>query len=135
MFVVKVILVICLCNVIKGNRLLEVKNQDENLANFVKSLIIDLDSQQSETHDVALLKLGKYRSTKRKVDEMFESVVYAIPKENLVITPKLSEVSRNRDMKKAAVIIIVSDVVDPVSKMFLKRQPTKIMKHKIDSFK
>jgi hypothetical protein len=46
---------------------------------------------------------------------MASLVIRAIPKENPLMTPKVYEESRLKDMRKAAVIVIISDVYEGVS--------------------
>jgi hypothetical protein len=111
----KIFVVICCFSFIDGKRLIEIKNHHENVLNFVKNLMTDLNSQNSAKTDVVLLRLGVYKNTKRTVDDIYESLIDALPKENALMTPQLNKIQIGRDMKKAGVIVIVSDVYDAVS--------------------
>lgn len=108
----KVIFVICIFRYTIGNLLLEVNRSDKAIL-VVKNILVELNSQTSATHDVALLQL--YVNEKQRVEDICRSLATAVPKENLVTTPNLLDKSKNRDMRRAAVIIMVSDVHDFVS--------------------
>jgi hypothetical protein len=56
-----------------------------------------------------------YKESKKRVDDIYESVIRDIPKENPLMTPKVYEESRLKDIRKAAVIVIISDMYEGVS--------------------
>lgn len=116
MFLVKLFSVISLINVTSGSDLFHGDDPTEKISSFVEILMNDLKNRNSMTHDVALLKLGLYKDSQQQVDDIYASVVSRLSKTNPVITPDLSKISKTRDMKKAAMTIIVSDVYDAVRK-------------------
>lgn len=112
MLLIKIISVILICKFAQGNSLLEVTDKNQ-VNSFVKKVIGGLNSRETATYDVALLHF--YDKEKQKVEDIVVDLLMAIPKENIVITPKLTEKVTTRDARNAAVIIIVSDVTDQVS--------------------
>jgi hydroxymethylpyrimidine/phosphomethylpyrimidine kinase len=108
----KVFLLVLVCDVIIAHQLLEVKTGNDEVSSFVTSILEDLNYCETGTHDVALLRIGLNSKRKNIADNTYETFIRSIPKENLVITPNLKE---NRKMKKASVIIIVSEAFNQVS--------------------
>lgn len=115
MLILKIVLVVLVnCCLIRGHLVID-SNGFEKASNFVRDVITKLNSEDSSTRDVILFRLGLYKSSKRTVDDIYESLIDAVPKENIVVTPRLDEVSDIKNIRKTAVIIIVSDVYDFVS--------------------
>jgi hypothetical protein len=115
MFLVKVIFVILCCGIINCNFLLPPNEQHTKIALFVKNLISDLNSKNYGSHDVALLKLGLYKDSKSKVNDIYEELVKSIDIENVQVTSELEKMSKNRYERKPRTIIIVSDAFNTVS--------------------
>jgi hypothetical protein len=113
----EIILVALLSDFVMSNQLMEVKSCSGNdeFSFLVKNIIEDLNFRDSSTNDVVLLRLRLNKRMKEKINEIFESLISAIPKENVVTAPRLTRISKNNEMREAAVIIIVSDVYDTVS--------------------
>jgi hypothetical protein len=55
--------------------LLLIGNQNEKLQGFVKNLLIDINTRSSTANDAAVLKLGLYKESKKRVDDIYESVI------------------------------------------------------------
>lgn len=115
MFLVKIFSVVLICGLVQcqleGNH----ETNHEKASSYVRKVLEDFNRKSSATHDVVLLRLSVYKRLERQVDEIYESMIHAIPKENPVMMPRLSDMSKTKDTRKAAVIIIVSDVDDTVS--------------------
>jgi hypothetical protein len=47
---------------------------NEKFVSFVENLVEDFNHKTSITHDVALLKLGDYKDSKRKMQDVYESL-------------------------------------------------------------
>lgn len=113
-----------------GHRSLEVQEETNNMSYLVQNLIQTMNLKDPVTHDVVLLNLGLYKSSKQDVHQAF---IKAVPNENFVTSPKVREVSRNYSIRKAAVIVIVSDVFNVVSSchrtIILKASYMRIMSH------
>jgi hypothetical protein len=115
---VTIVLVICFPIIVtlsSGHRLFESQNSKDNFAPFVKNLMEKLNTKNSETHDVVILPLGLYKSSIEKAHDVYEELIRVIPDGNVVTTPKIQEVLNKNNIRKAAVIIIVSDVHNGVS--------------------
>ena len=93
------------------------KNQYEEVSNLVRKLIVEMNFKDSTTRDVVFLKFMVNEKSQQKLDDIIESVIKLVPKNNIVTTPKLREVTRNERTRKAAMIIIVSDSSDGVSRL------------------
>lgn len=107
-----VIFVLCVGSV----RLIEIIGQgnDEVFA-FVRSLISDNNRKSRSTNDVAVVKFNLNRKSKQNVEDMFDKVLKAIPKQNPVFYPtKFITGKRIPDLE---FFIIVSDAGDDVSKV------------------
>lgn len=120
MFLVRICWVVLLSSIIQGFQLLEVDRKDEKVSSLVKSILEDLNSRESDTHDVALLRLEFDEAAKHRVNDVSEALIKAFPNKNLVITPSLGEQLENCDIREATVVIIVSDINDGVSKIIFK---------------
>lgn len=91
----------------------------EKTTDFVVNLLEDLNSMEHED-DVALLRFSLYKVSKNKVMDSFDSIISRLMKENVVLTPKLHEMHLSSKIKTAKIVIIISDVTDPVSFILLK---------------
>jgi hypothetical protein len=94
---------------------------NEKFASFVENLVEDFNQKTSITHDVALLKLGDYKDSKRKVQDVYESILASLSGRQSIITPDRAKASNNRDMRKAEITVIVSDVYNSVCCCSLKQ--------------
>lgn len=117
MLLVKIFGFILICGVVRG-RLKEVETNHEKASNYVRKVLEDLNLQNSATHDVVLLRISAKKFMKKKADEIYAAMHKAIPKENPVMTPHLVKKAKTKNIRKAAVVIIVSDVYDAVSYFF-----------------
>jgi calcineurin-like phosphoesterase family protein len=94
---------------------------NEKFASFVENLVEDFNQKTSITHDVALLKMGDYKDSKRKVQDVYESILTRLSDRQSIITPNRAKTSNNRDMRKAEISVIVSDVYNSVRCCSLKQ--------------
>jgi hypothetical protein len=86
----------------------------DHCSSFVESLVDDFNEKNSLTHDVVLLKLPVYKDSKRKVDDIYDLILRKLSGKNTVLTPDWRKLTRNREMRKAEITIIVSDAFNPV---------------------
>lgn len=110
----KVIVIVLVLGTINGFLLVEEDKSIEKFSTFVENLVDDFNKKNSMTHDVALLKLGLYKETKQKVDDVYDAIIRKVSGKNSVMLPNLAETSKNRDMRKAEITVIVSDVFNSV---------------------
>jgi hypothetical protein len=89
-------------------------NFNSNLAKFLRNHIEDLNLQDSTTRDVIVLRLGMFSNSSVLVDGMFESIVEAVPEKNPLMVSSLKVSYADERIRKAAVIVIASDVFDTV---------------------
>lgn len=121
MKLLKLILLIFCFDFTKSANIFEAKNSQQIVSRFVENLLVDLSSQELPS-DVVLLRFGFYNKSKQIVDDIFESIVCSIPRDNVVVTPSSQEVVEGKMLKKPVMIVIVSDVVDTVSGLFVSEK-------------
>lgn len=115
MILFKVGLLFAICGAINGYSLMKVEDGNKKLRSFVESIIVDLNARNSiTTGDVAMLRLGVNEKSKREVEDLYETVVRMICKENPLIVPNINEIS-SKGIKRAALIIMVTDGTSVVS--------------------
>lgn len=112
---VKLLVLTLICGVTAQNNSQFNENCSEKISFFIRDVMIKLNSKDSSTRDVVLLKLVMLESSKKIVDDIHNNLLQSIPKENPIITPKSTETIGARNIRKNVVIIIVSDVSDSVS--------------------
>lgn len=106
----KVSFVVLFLSCINGSKDLEVKRREDKLESFLKDLMKSINSHDSATSDVILLKIVISEKWKKKADDMFESVVRGLATGEYVISTLNAKKVSGRSSKKGAVIVIVSDV-------------------------
>jgi hypothetical protein len=91
-------------------------DQNIQIAEFVANLIKDLNSQSSDTRDVVVLRFGMFSNNSAAVDDVFDLIIKAVPEENPLVVPAFNVVYKDINMREAAVVIIVSDALNAVSR-------------------
>ena len=117
MLSVKIFLIFWLCKFAQGRLLSPQKNgNNEQISSLVKSLVVEINSKDSSTRDVAVLKFPVDENSRLRLDDIARSIIEALPMENIVTKPKMSDVTGNERMRmrKATVIIIISDATNGV---------------------
>jgi hypothetical protein len=95
---------------------LHAQDQNMQIADFVGKRIKDLKSQSSETRDVVVLRFGMFSNNSAAVDDVFDLIIKAVPEENPLVVPAFNVVYKDINMREAAVVIIVSDALNAVSR-------------------
>lgn len=95
---------------LKGNLLLPKSDKYQKTKSFVFHLLQDLNTKTSKS-DVVLLPFGFYKDSKAEVDDIFESIASKLSENNVVIIPTVQALYKNQGIKKADVILIISDPV------------------------
>lgn len=109
MCLLRAFLVIYLFSVVRGHFDVTNSNHDEEIALLTRRLVEEMNSKDLETHDVVLLTILENEKSRRRLDDLMRSMIEALPKENVVTTPKLNKVIRNERTRKAKLVIIMSD--------------------------
>lgn len=94
---------------------MEVQSENEKISLLLNGLLKNLNYRDSKNHDVILLQFGSHQAAENEVKDAFDAISKAIPKENVLITLRKDKNVKFRKIKKAAVIIVVSDYFDSVS--------------------
>ena len=89
------------------NLMLQVRPYRPELEKFIKSMMAEINSRDSEIHDVAIV--SQLQHAKKWVPSVLESTIRSIPSENPLTVTNFSYIWRKRYAKKANVIIIISD--------------------------
>lgn len=134
MFFGKIFLAVILINAVSCNKLLMVNedNDYENVVSFVKKVIEGLKENETEFNDVVLLRFSGFKKMKYKVNDISNAIVNAIQGNNLITIPKLGEKAVNKRMKKAKVMVIVTDLYDAVSEVYSLFIRIRIFFHKFE---
>lgn len=90
-----------------------------NVNPFLKTVLNNLKVLQSRAPEVVILKLGLYKNSMERIEELANSVARKISVNNVVLMPDISKILRGQNVKKADVIIIVTDVYNDVSNLSL----------------
>ena len=118
MLVVKLFAIIFFTELVCGFVSIPQNHQDEEISAIVRRLIEEFNSKEPQTSDVVLLKSLVDEKHRQRLEDISQSVVKAIPEENIVTTPQVNKVIRNERTRKATWIIIISDSKDVVSQKF-----------------
>jgi hypothetical protein len=95
--------------------LVQNKYWNPKLENLIARVMNELNARDSSTHDVALLHNVFMSYNKPFVDDICDFVLRSLPMENLVTRPQMGNRIRNKHLRTADVIIMVTDENDPVS--------------------
>lgn len=91
------------------------QNVNEAISKYVRNLILDLALRDSEIHDIAVHRFSKFKQAKRFVEETFEDICRAIPKNVVVNLSPTNVTIESRGLRLASLTILITDASDIVS--------------------
>jgi hypothetical protein len=116
MIVVQLIVVFLAISEVTSSRLLvQYKYWNPKLENLISRVMNELNARDSSTHDVALLHNVFMSYNRPFINDICDFVLRSMPKENLVTRSQMNKRMKNRRLRKADVIIMVTDENDTVS--------------------
>lgn len=95
------------------------RSDNEAISTYVRNLIFDLAQKDSRTHDIAIFRLNQFKHTKQQIDDMFEDLCKAVPKNVIVSYPPLSRTITKRNLRPTSYTILVTDISNTVRKMII----------------
>ena len=117
----KIFLVVFLCGFeVQGKLFVSKNTKNEDVSLLVTKLAVEMNSKDSSTRDVVILKFPVTATARHDVDDIVHSIVESLPRENIVTIPELNQVTNNERTRNAALIIIVSDASNGVSPCYHK---------------
>jgi hypothetical protein len=110
-----IVLFLLVSKVTATQSLVQYKYQNPKLENLISRILTELNARDSSTHDVALLHQLISPYYKDFINDICLFVLRSVPKENVVIKSNMRNVLKNKNLRKADVIIMVTDDSDSVS--------------------
>jgi hypothetical protein len=116
MLVVKIFMfLVAISEVNAAQSLVQYKYQNPKLESLIARIVTELNARDSSTHDVALLHQLISPYYKDFINDICLFVLRSVPKENVVIKSNMRNVLIDKNLRKADVIIMVTDDSEPVS--------------------
>ena len=107
---------ILFCSGVSGKFLKAQDSHGRNkISDFVQKLMIEINRHDTATKDVVLLAYADNYRYRNDLIDTAELIVKVLPKENIVTFPNIDVAAKNERMRKAAVIIIISDATSGVN--------------------
>lgn len=121
MKVLKIVILVCLFSFISSHMLMSFEDRYGKISSYIRDIMDQINSQSHATNDVVILRLIQFRRMKRTIDDIYDAIITKIPKENVITTPAFNQIVENKQMRKASVIIIISDSYNTVRIGFIDR--------------
>jgi uncharacterized protein (UPF0335 family) len=92
----------------------EIENEKHEIVEFVSEVTDDLNEKSNDTKDVIMVKLVARRHH-YKIDYLFEQISQRVSETNPVLKLQTPKVEKNKALRRASIVIIVTDANHPVS--------------------
>jgi hypothetical protein len=110
-----IVLFLAISEVTATQSLVQYNYQNPKLESLIARVMTELNARDSSTHDVALLHQLISPYYNHFINDICLFVLRSVPKENVVIKSSMRNVLKNKNLRKADVIITVTDDSDSVS--------------------
>jgi hypothetical protein len=113
-----IVMLLAISEVTAGQSLVQYNYRNPKLEALIARMMNELNAQDSSTHDVALLHQLISPYYKNFINDICLFVLRSVPKENVVIKSNVRNVIISKNLRKADVIIMVTDDSEPVREAY-----------------